>query len=376
MLKPQLAPVQIAGSDNSLSKAQKTFNSQILQIEKLRTRLAAWDTASTAYQEKYTRELVPLLDATTKLQIKLIYALDHAAEQKGLTRAERNMLQKLIVGLAEEVLAERDDPELTAIHDKYSGPDDVGDEATEAAALQVMKGMLEDMFGVDLGDDTRLDSPEEIVQRMQAQFEEQQAGYEAKRQAEEERRAKRKKTAKQLEKEAQAEEDARKINQSIREIYRKLASALHPDRETDPEERLRKTALMQRINQAYDKQNLLQLLELQLELEHIDRNVISRLDEERLRHYNAILKKQVAELKQELMRVESAFCAQFHLSPFVSIKPETVMRDLDCDIASIKLGNREIEQDLQALESAKGIKAWLKKLRRRPVADDFYDLPF
>ena len=51
------------------------------------------------------------------------------------------------------------------------------------------------------------------------------------------------------------------MSQSIREVYRKLAGALHPDRESDPQERERKTALMQRVNQAYAKNNLLQLLD-------------------------------------------------------------------------------------------------------------------
>jgi hypothetical protein len=373
MLKSQIAPIQIAGSDSSLSKDQKAFNNQIRQIEKLRTRLAAWDEVATAYQEKYTRELVPLFTATTELQISLVHCLDRAERQKGLTPAERRTLQKLIVDLAGEILSERDDAELKAIYNKHSHSDH---ESEEAAQLQMVKGVLEEMFGLDLGDDIALDSPEEILLRAETQFQERQAQYEAEMQAQEERRAKRKKSARQLEKEARAEDAAKQIKQSIREIYRKLVSALHPDREADPQERIRKTALMQRINQAYDKQNLLQLLELQLELEHIDRNVIGKLDEERLRHYNTILKRQVAELKDELMRVEADFRAQFGLSPFVSVKPETVMRDLDYEILSVKEGNRELEQDMPALETAKDIKAWLKKLRRRPVADDFNGFPF
>lgn len=374
MLKSQLAPIQIKGGESPLSKGQKTFNSQIQQIEKLRARLAAWDTASTAYQEKYTRELVPLFATATELEIRLAHSLDRAAEQKNLSRTDRRMLRELIVDLVEELLGERDDAELKAIYNKHSHTDY---ESEEAAQLQAMKGVFEDVFGLDLGDDAGLDSPEEVMRRAQAQFQERQANVEAERQTQEERRAKRKKSAKQLEKDAQAEEDARKIGQSIREIYRKLASALHPDRETDPEERIRKTALMQRINQAYDRQNLLQLLELQLELEHIDRDAIGRIDEERLRHYNAILKKQVAELKQELIRIEAGFRMQFGISPFDDVKPETVMKNLDRDILSVKQGNREMEQDLDMLESVKDIKAWLKKLRRRHSAfDDFDGIPF
>lgn len=372
MHKSQLTTVRIAGADSTLSKGQKTFNSQIQQIEKLRARLAAWDTATAAYQGKYTRELLPQFEIATELQIRLVHRLDQAVEQKDFTRSEKRMLRELIAELAGEILTGRDDAELKAIYNRHSKSDY---DSEEAAQLQVMKGMFEDMFGLDLGDDSGIDSPEEILQRAQSQFRERQADYEAEMQQREERRAKRKKSAKQLEKEARVEADAKQINQSIREIYRKLASALHPDRETDPEERTRKTALMQRINQAYDKQNLLQLLELQLELEHIDQGAIGRLDEERMRHYNAVLKKQVAELKQELMRVEYAFRAQYGIAPFVSVKPETALRDLDRDILHVKQDIREMERDLLALEATKGVKAWLKKHRYRPVGGDF-GLPF
>lgn len=372
MHRSQLTSVQIAGDDNPLSKGQKTFNSQIQQIEKLRARLAAWDVATTAYQEKYTRELAPLFAVATELQLKLVHRLDSATAQKGLTRTEQRMLSDLIADLAGHLLAERDDADLKAIYNKHSRSDY---DSEEAAQMQDMKSMLEGMFGLDLGDDADFDSPDEIMRRVQAQFEERQARYATEQQAREERRAKRKKSARQLEKEERAEADAKQINQSIREIYRKLASALHPDRETDPQERVRKTELMQRINQAYDKQNLLQLLELQLELEHIDRDVLGRLDEERLRHYNTILKRQVAELKCELMRVESAFCAQFGIPPFVNVKPETVVRDLSDDIRHAQQENREMEQDLIALDTVKGVKAWLKKLRRRSPSDDFDGLP-
>jgi hypothetical protein len=373
MRKSQLAPVRIAASDSPLSKGQKTFNHQIQQIEKLRDRLAAWDAVTISYQEKYTGELLPLIAAATDLQVKLVHSLDRAATQKGMTRTERRTLGELIVDLAGQLLDQRDDAELKVIYNKHSRCDYDSEAAAEA---QGMKDIIEDVFGVDLGDDANLDSPDDIMQRAQAQFEKQQARFEAEQQAREERRASRKKSPRQLEKEARAEADAKQINQSIREIYRKLASALHPDRELDPQERVRKTALMQRINQAYDKQNLLQLLELQLELEHIDRNAIGRLDEERLRHYNVILKKQIAELEHEAMRVESMFCSQFGIAPFAVVKPETVMRDLAGEIVQMRHANREMERDLLALEEVKGIKALVKKIRRRPPVDDFGDCPF
>lgn len=371
MLKPPLSPLRIDQPGQVLSKEQKTFNSRMQQIEKLRARFAAWDKSAAAYQQQYTQELVPLLEQATELEIALLHGMDRAMEYKGLTKAERRMLKEMLLDLAGMLLAECDDPAVKAVYNKHSGTDY---DSEEAAQVLEMKGMLEHMFGVDLGDDGGLDSPEELARRAQAQFAQQAQRYEEQRHAEHERRARRKKTTKQQEKEAQAAADAKAMDQSIRDIYRKLASALHPDRETEPQERARKTALMQRINQAYDARNLLQLLELQLELEHIDRDHIARLSEDRLRHYNAVLKEQIGELKRELLRTEYEFRARFGIAPFVPVKPETVLRDLAADIRDARRQHRELERDLQTLSDEKRIKPWLKEMRRR-IADDDFDFP-
>jgi curved DNA-binding protein CbpA len=194
-------------------------------------------------------------------------------------------------------------------------------------------------------------------------------------QAQEESQPTRKKSAKQIAKEAKQQAEEQQTSQSIRELYRKLASALHPDREPDPQERERKTALMQRINQAYDKKNLLLLLELQLELEHIDQTAINNITSNRLKHYNKILKKQLDELEQEIFHTENMFMMQFNLPPFERLSPNTIMRTLAEGIVDIQQEIRGLQDELLLFQEIKKVKAWLKKMRRRPQSD-LFDCPF
>lgn len=307
------------------------------------------------------------------LQVRMVHCLDRASDQKGLTKSERRMVAGLITELAGRLMADRDDAALKSVYNKYS---ELDYDSEEAAALQSMKAMFEDVLNIELGDDLDTASPEDLLQRAQAQMHERQAQDDAYRQAQEERRARRKKSTRQLAREAQELAEEQQISQSIREVYRKLASALHPDRETDAQERERKTALMQRVNQAYAKNNLLQLLELQLELEHIDQSAINNLSEDRLKHYNKILKEQLGELDMEIHHVEGGFRAQFGISPFVAISPDRLMRALASDIVGIQDAIRELERDLLAFEDIKNIKVWLKKMQRQSRVDDFYDVPF
>jgi curved DNA-binding protein CbpA len=196
-------------------------------------------------------------------------------------------------------------------------------------------------------------------------FEELRAQAAAKAQAREERRARRKKTPKQLAAEARKEAAQAEISQSLRDVYRKLASALHPDREPDAEERARKTALMQRVNEAYAKRNLLQLLELQLELEHIDQKTIDGISEERLNHFNSVLKEQLGELDRELADIRGRFRGTFGFPYGPLTVPERAMEDLDAEIAHRGNMVRGIEKDLHTFDDLQQTKAWLKALKRR-----------
>jgi hypothetical protein len=92
----------------------------------------------------------------------------------------------------------------------------------------------------------------------------------------------------------------------VRDIFRKLASALHPDRETDSAKRGRKTALMQRANVAYAANDLLGLLELQLEANQIDQTGLDNLDDDRIKQYNRILDGQAGEIKAEIIALETS----------------------------------------------------------------------
>jgi hypothetical protein len=144
---------------------------------------------------------------------------------------------------------------------------------------------------------------------------------------------------------AQAE---RKATQSVREIYRKLASALHPDRETNASEHRRKTALMQRTNQAYAQNDLLQLLALQIEIEQIDAAALADLPEARLRHYNEVLNEQLQVLESQLQAQTVPFHLQFGLAER-EIVPQRVDQALSANIAEARAMIDRIERTSKRL---------------------------
>lgn len=155
-------------------------------------------------------------------------------------------------------------------------------------------------------------------------------------------------------------------------MYRKLASALHPDREPDEAERKRKTDLMQRVNVAYDAQDLLQLLELQLEIEQIDQASIAAMSETKLKHYIKILEEQSGELAMENEIHAVQYAMHFQPESPYGHSPSSALKESEEKIVHLGEYIQSLQQDLAQFTDLKAIKAWLKTLTYE-APGDFWD---
>ena len=357
------APLRIIPQQDqpNLSKSQKLFNTLVRKIEIGRDELAQWQATMDSYRQKLASDYTPLLNKFKDLQAAMVRALDGALERHKLTKPERRFVAEVICDMAEPLVAESDDAALKAVYNKYS---DMDFDAQEAAAAKSMQAAMSQMFGVELDGAADVSSPQDVLDQVKLQMEKARLLETARQDEQEQRRNQRKRTARQQAREEKQKADLQQTSQSIREVYRKLVSALHPDRESDPVERARKTGLMQRVNQAYDKRDLLLLLELQLELEHIDAATIAGLSEDRLRHFNKILKEQLAELEQEIAHLEQPMRQMFRLPAHQGLTPQGVMPRLLTDIAGLQRHIRQIRKDIEIPRDLAFFRAWIKARQR------------
>ncbi|SDX65306.1 hypothetical protein SAMN04515617_105224 [Collimonas sp. OK242] len=311
----------------SLSPGQKIFNALLKKIETERQLLAAWQEMIAQHHQLYVSQYQPLMHSYHRLVAQLVRLLDSAWSAKGLSRHDQEKISHIICSVSAAIIGDSDAEDLKRIYRMHGG----GDFDTEAEQQ-------------DAGAAT---------QQADAACNPQDAGGG-------ERAGKRKKSAKAAAKEARQQEESHNASQSVREVYRKLASALHPDREQDPLERARKTVLMQRVNIAYDKQDLLGLLELQLEIEQIDQSRINSLSEQRLKHYSKVLTEQSAELRDEIAGLEADFRRRFQFGPQQAMSPALAMRHLKSGIKGMQQNINGLKNELLAFEDVKNIKAWLK----------------
>lgn len=372
----QTSSVLIAAQTDqpNLTKGQKTFNTLVKKIEASRQELGLWQIAFEAYQQKIAAECLPLQKSFVALRVEFLHVLDRALDRHKLTRAEREFVQTVITGVAHSLLMQDGDEALKTLYNKHGDGDF---DAEQAAAAQELKSRMKAVFGaVDGGDDfDSAASPQDLLEKVEARMAQDQAKNQARHQKEADQPGPQTKTPKQQARADKARLEAETTSLSIREVYRKLASALHPDREPDAAERTIKTALMQRVNHAYASKDLLQLLELQLELEHIDAKAIAGLSEDRLKHFNKILKDQLARLEQEMLQYVLPLRAALNLPDYVVLSPDSVLPCLQRDIADMKREVKRMKLEMQVTVQLATFKAWIKasKLQAKAMHRDMRD---
>jgi len=345
------------------SPQQKRFNTLLKKIETHRRTLEGWAAAEQAYTKLWAEEFRPAIEQIFRAQLDLLRVLDTSSTQIKLSKHDRLKLSDIICDLAEGLIDDShpDNAELKEIFSRHFGDD--FDEVQQEGLAQ-FKAHLEEKLDIDLSGGEHITSEYEFAEFLQEKL----ANHATAADAAEGSTEQPKKSAHERRK----EEDLAKSSQSVREVYRKLASALHPDRETDEQERARKTDLMQRVNNAYAEKDLLSLLQLQLEIEQINTDHISNLPQERIKHYNRVLAEQVKELEDEIDVQNMIFNGRFSLPPYETTKPAQVLRKCNKALNELDAELFDIEQEVAFLqETPKNIKLWLRA--QRDQSDELLD---
>lgn len=147
---------------------------------------------------------------------------------------------------------------------------------------------------------------------------------------------------------------------ALRTVFRQLAKALHPDRESDPTEQQRKTALMSRVNAAYDRGNLSELLALQLELAQVEPQALATLAEHKVQALSLLLQKQLQALGQDQRLLEQQLEYEFALAPGTPLDAEHLTQHLAGLHEQLQQKLLGLEQDLRRVQTMDEFKRWLK----------------
>ena len=213
------------------------------------------------------------------------------------------------------------------------------------------------MLGEAVGGDQEFANTEEVLHASMEQMRRQAQAHEQARAA---HKAKRAKAAQQK----QAGQQTQDADGALRSIYRQLASALHPDRETDPAERARKTGLMSEANAAYDRRDLLALLQLQMRADLADARKVSTIAKEKIAALSSLLKERADVLTRELREFEAHTRAEFGLPPHLPLAAAGLRRHLQEQKHGLLADIGMMQRDFVRVRDDTEFKRWLREQDR------------
>ncbi len=318
-----------------LSPTQRKFQKLSRQVEGQKAYLIELKDVLQRLQSRAAGELLPIHERFTLARRALVQAID-AAFQEGvkLGRNQRRNVVSWLLQLCDALLSEdREDEPTRAVYDRHSDLPWQQMHSDRSDFLQAFEDeLMRNMFGDEVVDVRKGDGFGDFLSGMEAD------GGAAPS------KPQRKPSKRQLEKQAQREREEREASQSVREIYRKLASAVHPDREVDAERKAQRTELMQRINSAYEANDLLALLALQRQAEGFAAEEAMNASEERLKIFVRLLKEQVEALTDEVNELLVV------LRSLAGAKGRWMNRATDFE-ADFEIGLREAKRELRLIEN-------------------------
>ncbi|MDD2881256.1 MAG: hypothetical protein PHQ58_12540 [Rhodoferax sp.] len=353
----------------AMSPAQKRFNQLLKQTETLAQKIEDTRKLADAHRLVAERTLVPLQKMRIALMRQMAVWLDARLQRKGLSAKQKAIATEILCHLAAQVANTGD----VAMHVLYEAHSDSSLAEEEAATAANMKMFMEDILGEDMGDDdTPFERLDDLLRASMAKMQEKAATEEAARAS---HQNKRKKTAAQLKAEVKATAQLKDATGALRTIYRQLVSALHPDRETDPHEQLRKTGLMKEANAAYEKRDLLGLLQLQLRAELTHASQMAHLAKEKMAALTTLLKDRVSVLTDELYAAERQMIGEFNLPMFSTLSATALRRHLNECEQNLQEEISQMKQDLTVVQDDTRFKRWLRE-QQKASQDAFTPLDF
>lgn len=346
---------QKSGPSPAGAAASRAHQLQLTRITKLKQQIAELDRLAQTHRLALHQRVHPLQAAHSQHLRDMVLLIDERLSGKSLAGPQRRAAAQILCSLA-ATLAREGDAAMAALHDRHS-PTTLADLAREQS--QAMRADLEAALGAELDGVPPDASAEQILAAGMARLREQrERADEDKRSRAERRQAKKKVRPTQAPSAAQALQ----LNAAnlLRGLFRQLASALHPDRETDPAARERKTTLMGEANAAYARKDLLALLQLQQHAALSDPLATGALAEDQIAAMTLLLKEQVADLERERAGKHDALAQEFQVPQGFGVTPRTLQMVLLEQEEELEMALDLMRADARLAQTEAGFKRWLR----------------
>ncbi|MGE4314811.1 molecular chaperone DnaJ [Acinetobacter sp.] len=318
------------------------LNRLIDEIEQQKALLLAWQNAKDEIRAYSQKALMPAyrdLYATLYEQMQTLWnslsCYDLSKSDTAVVEDKIQTLARLLQG--SHLLTQKQVDEVEKMHAYYQQ----AEEYTHKTSKKKVKDTLND------AEDETIEADDELEDWNSDQYQQAREQVKLKRQQGKQAKA------------------AMLVNQSLKTVYLKIASIIHPDREPDESKKGEKTELLQRANEAYEQEDLFFLMKLQLEVEQSKQGSNKGLSTEQVKFYqqaleaqSQALKKQIQELIDSLVWSNKAKIAVSKSKGQLNIAD--LYKQIDVDVSAVKQQLKAEKQRLMYMGKESGLEMLLE----------------
>ena len=338
----------IVQPDAELSPQQKKLNRLIEKIEQQKIDLATWEKAQADIQQHARKTLVPVYDELHSVlfqQLEQLWKHLHGGE---FSKAEVVQLDEKIQNLTaylkdSKALSAQQANTVEEIDTFYQQHTEHTNAKKTKKKPFVETGFVSESAESDEGE-TAFDSFDDWDNTKHEQQREQA------------------KLRKQQEKREQAQKMA---EQSLKTVYLKIASSIHPDREQDESKKLEKTEMLQHANAAYEQQDLFYLLKLQIQIEQNRGTSQKGLSAEQVKFYKLALDAQSQKLDDQINEIIDSLVWSENAKIAVKkskgkVQIADLYKQIDADTSALKQQVKWEKERLKYMTRVKGLEMLLE----------------
>lgn len=300
MLK-YLQVTQTSSPIQPIGKEQKRFNRLVNEINLLRLEIEQTKLLDLELRKIGQERITPVEKAAADATRAWVLVLHNHPARQTLNSTMRKRFEKLMVEQINEALDYGYFDEDETLLDLFKQYDPHGlsyGEYLEAAATAIKAQVSEAISNTEAPDWAEIDFSDPDFDW--EKYNSEQTGRSKEKTANTEKKAPHKRAIAKEAAEAKRLEAETAVKKTAKQLYIDLVKHFHPDREPDEQKRAEKTEVMKDITAAYDADDHLQLLELQMTLLKTENNALAEFNNQELKYFNSTLQQQLNELKEEL----------------------------------------------------------------------------
>jgi len=362
-MSKQLALSNKPKDNTPLGKEQRAFNQLVKKLRAVRAEIEQARDGDLRLRRLGEELVKPVEVSAINVQRDWVMALHNSPHQANLSKKLAQKFAKIMLSEVQFLLDTsvfRSDLAIQALYAHYEGSGRTYEEIQEEDEhlfKEMTAQMMDDMFGIKL-DAEDLDDPAAIHEKL----EQRKAQFEAEEQARAEKRAQRKQSDAQRAAAEKRQIAEKTVKKTTKQIYLDLVRHFHPDQEQDAALRHEKTEQMKQITVAYEADDYLKLIELQLTLLDGRGNAVAGFDKEQLKYFNNTLRQQLYQLQEELYHTSPAGSGNIYAQLY-DPNPERMQYIINRHIASMKQQKKMILENIQVIQDLKIFKEFVRDYR-------------